>query len=44
MVVSDPPLMIVVFAVPPVRFAEPLTTVMQPNEILELSDPPVIFV
>lgn len=44
MVVSDPPLMIVVFAVPPVRFAEPLTTVMQPSEILELSDPPVMFV
>ena len=44
MVVRDPPLMIVVFAVPPVRFAVPLTTVMQPSEILELSDPPVIFV
>ena len=44
MVVSDPPLMMVVLAVPPVRFAVPLTTVMQPSEILELSDPPVIFV
>ena len=44
MVVSDPPLMMVVLAVPPVRFTVPLTTVMQPSEILELSDPPVIFV
>ena len=44
LVVSDPPLMMVLLAVPPVRFAMPLTTVMQPSEIFELSDPPVIFV
>ena len=44
LVVSDPPLMMVVLTVPPVRFAVPLTTVMQPSDIFELSDPPVIFV
>lgn len=31
-------------AVPPVRFAEPLDTVIQASEILEVSSPPTIFV
>ena len=44
MVVIDPPVMMVVLADPPVRLAEPLVIEMQPRDILEVSDPPLILV